>query len=398
LAAAGGLALVVVWCGEAPERVGEVLGPPRLDLVRDRPGRTERTEPLASPELSPRSLEVSVSNEGFIEVKSLDGAKLRVDDRVVSAARVVPNATLQVGSDLLFLCVRRPPWSSLFPKGATAGAFGRPDEDGLAGESPAIWDMRNRVAFVGPRSEHVLVCGDFGTGKDMVARAVHRASSRKDRPIVAGNVSAFGDALAELFGNGEGYPNRGMPERQGLVGRAEGSTLVLDGIDELSEKAWSRLARLLESGEYQRVGESRVLRADVRVVAITSRPSAVAYEIGSRLEMRVDVPGLDVRREDIPILARCLAERSAAANGQPAPLSRELVRALVAHHYLGHVRELEGLLSKSVRASDPGWLVHGPSGSVRPARRTSVPMNEIPPPPSKRPRPRVVKKQRLRTR
>src|SRR5262249_21959023 len=152
------------------------------------------------------------------------------------------------------------------------------------------------------------------------------------------------DALAELFGNGEGYPNRGMPERQGLVGRAEGSILLLEGIDELSDKAWSRLARLLEAGEYRRVGDSRVLRAAVRVVATTSGPSPGAYELGSRLELRVDVPGLDARREDIPLIARCLAER--AKEGERAPLSLELVRVLVAHHYLGHVRELEALLSK----------------------------------------------------
>jgi Sigma-54 interaction domain len=390
------LALVLVWCSEAPERIGEVLLPPSRELVRDRPGRSEPTEPLATKVLSPEELAISVHGQDFVEVTSLGGTKLRHDDREVTTARVAPNGTLQIGSDLLFLCVRRPSWSWALGSKTTAGAFGRPDEDGIAGESPAVWDLRHRIASVGPRTEHVLVCGEGGTGRELVARAIHRASRRRRRFLVAANAAAMADPLAELFGNGEGYPRPGMPERQGLVGQAEGSTLLLEGVDELSDKAWSRLGRMLETGEYQRVADSRVAYADVRVVATTSRPSAVTYEIGSWLELRVDLPGLDARREDIPLIARCLAERG-APEAERAPFTLELVRALVSHHYLGHVRELEALLSKSVRASDPGWLPRGSVPSVRPLRRTSIPLNEIPPPPSKRPAPRVTKK-RLRTR
>ena len=159
-----------------------------------------------------------------------------------------------------------------------------------------------------------------------------------------------------------------MPERPGLVGQADGSTLFLDEIGELPEAAQAHLLRLLDGGEYQRLGEARARTADVRVIAATNRPHTLRPEFHLRFGLRVDVPDLDARQEDVPLIARCLANRQ--ARQEPATWRRfvaeehagevkfapDFVRALVAHRHAGNVRELESYLWASVRESSEGRL------------------------------------------
>jgi two-component system nitrogen regulation response regulator GlnG/two-component system response regulator HydG len=212
----------------------------------------------------------------------------------------------------------------------------------------------------------VLLLGESGTGKELVAQAIHASSSRRAKRLVARNAATFPSGLidAELFGNVANYPNAGMPERPGVVGEADGGTLFLDEIGELPTELQSHLLRVLDAGgDYQRLGDAKRRRADVRVVAATNRPlDELKHDLAARLSLRIELPGLDARREDVPLLARHLLRRHArkdppigarffsgwdGTTGEPR-IAPGLVRALVTHRYTTHVRELEGLLLTSL--------------------------------------------------
>jgi two-component system nitrogen regulation response regulator GlnG/two-component system response regulator HydG len=382
------LALVLVWCRESPQRIGELLQPPpgspgpfrifgrgpsraldshpRLLLVRDRPGAAEATDPLDSPRLSREHLLLQVRNEQAIDVTNLGQAVMRIDGNEVASGTLRVGSTLQVGSQLLFMCVERPAWMPARWASLTSHRFGQPDNDGLVGESPQAWDIRYQIGFVAPLAGHVLIVGASGTGKELVARAVHNRSPRSRRALVSRNAATLPDTLidSELFGNMKGYPNPGMPERAGLVGQAEGSTLFLDEIGELPEGAQAHLLRLLDAGEYQRLGDARARKADVRVIAATNRPQTLRAEFDHRFGLRVAIPDLGARREDIPLIARCLGNE--AARREPTTWRRflspehegevqfspEFVRAMVERAYVGNVREVDTALWASVGESN----------------------------------------------
>jgi DNA-binding NtrC family response regulator len=352
---------------------------PRLELVRDRPGHAERTEPLASPKLSREQLLLRCHGEDSIEVKNVGQAKVVRGDDEVTNVRLAAGDMLEVGSQLLFLCVRRPAWTPAVGKNRSLHPFGQPDEHGIVGESPAIWDVRDQIAFAAPLAGHVLVTGASGSGKELVARAIHTGSRRGKRPMVSRNASTIPETLvdAELFGNMKGYPNPGTPERPGLVGQADGSSLLLDEISELPEASQAHLLRLLDSGEYQRLGDARVRHADVRVIAATNRPGALRHDLTPRLALRIDLPDLNARREDIPLVARWLAARFAADHPDTwrsvrdderagdVRFSSDFVRAIIAHDYKTNVRELEALIWQAVRHSHGTELECPPSVSDR---------------------------------
>src|SRR5262249_44059454 len=165
----------------------------------------------------------------------------------------------------------------------------------------------------------------------------------------------------ELFGNLKNYPNPGMPERPGLVGEAHGSTLFLDEFAELPPSLQAHLLRVMDGGEYQRLGEATVRRTDVRIVAATNRPASdVKHDILARFKVRIAVPDLNARREDIPLLAAHLLRQHAAEGPgtfrrffpgedlRAAPLvSPVLMEALVQHEYTTHVRELDAFLVRA---------------------------------------------------
>src|SRR5262249_4513267 len=151
--------------------------------------------------------------------------------------------------------------------------FGAPDPHGILGESPAAWALREHLSLAAHSGQHILLLGQSGTGKELAARAIHALSPRRDKPFIARNAATFPEGLvdAELFGTAKGYPNAGSPERPGLIAEADGGTLFLDEIGELPAHLSSHLLRVLDrGGEYQRLGESRVRRSDLRVVAATN--------------------------------------------------------------------------------------------------------------------------------
>lgn len=383
------LSLVVLWWRGEPGRVGEVLlpgtapacfgrdgsgevGESRLRLVRQRPGRNEPTSPLSNPLLSRRQLLVQrpPGESNALLLECLGKRVLSVNGIERDRAAVHAGDLVEIQRVACLLCVERP---SQLPSSSSLHAFAEADEDSIVGESPAIWALRQRVAFAASRNAHVLVTGPSGTGKELVARAIHQGSSRRRKALVARNASTIPPTLAdaELFGNAPHYPNAGMTERPGLIGQADGSTLFLDEMGELPLDVQAHLLRVLDSGEYQRLGDARPRVADVRFIAATNRSvTELKPDLAARFALHVQVPGLEQRSEDLPLLARHLvrsiAGRDAAvgerflegwdgATGEPR-FSGRLMSALALHRYSTHVRELESLLWISMQSSPAGEL------------------------------------------
>jgi DNA-binding NtrC family response regulator len=287
---------------------------------------------------------------------------------------------IQLGEQLLLLCVERP--QRLPQYSGKVCAFGAPDVDGIVGESEAAWQLRNRIAFVGPLRGHVLLLGQPGVGKELVANSLHRLSGRSGA-LVARNSSTIPDTLidAELFGNAENYPNAGMRERKGLIGAAHGGTLFLDEFGELSLPMQTHLLRVLDGGEYQRLGDTTVRHSDFRLLAATNRPvSALRQDLLSRFELTVEVPDLAPRREDVPLIVVRLLEEMAAEepfvrerflpDDASARISFASIHHLVATPPPGNVRGLKHALWRAIEGTTghlidalPPWNSEGASQS-----------------------------------
>ncbi len=392
-------ALAVAWLLVEPERSGEVLlfaddspallvgrgGPlpdddaPRARFVRHRAGKVEARPPFSAPGLSRRQLRVRASATG-IAFERVGRCAVRHNGVAADAGTLRVGDVLTIHGQIVFVCVRR---ATALPGAFETGAspFGAADRDGIVGESEAAWQLRGDLAHAAASGSHVLVLGESGTGKELAARAVHRRSARSARPFVSRSAAAIPPSLmdAELFGNRRDYPNAGMPEREGVVGAAHGGTLFLDEIGELTPELQTHLLRLLDGGgEYHRLGEAAARRSDLSFIAATNRPpTELKHDFAARFPVRVRVPGLDTRPEDVPLIARHLLDE--AARSQPdlrtrffemspagvpvARLDPSFVEALLRWPWATHVRELRALLWASIRASTGHFLTLPPEMS-----------------------------------
>jgi DNA-binding NtrC family response regulator len=238
--------------------------------------------------------------------------------------------------------------------GVGAGALAE-----LVGRCPAIEFLKREIQTIGPSDARAHVFGETGTGKERVARALHELSPRAARPFVALNAAGIGDELlpSELFGCARGAFTGAAVARNGYVAAAEGGTLFIDEIAELSALAQARLLRFLQEGEYQRLGETLLRRANVRVVSATNvdLPRRVAEgrfreDLWFRLKVHcLVVPPLRERGNDVLLLARHFLEAGARAAQVEAPrLSAEAEEALLGHAWRGNVRELEHEMQRLV--------------------------------------------------
>jgi len=225
---------------------------------------------------------------------------------------------------------------------------------GIVGACPPLRDLLTTMARVAPSDLTVHISGETGTGKEALAKALHARSSRARGPFVAVNASSLGDDLfeTEMFGHGRGAFTGAIGERDGYVAAADGGTLFLDEVADLSPRAQARLLRFLEEREYRRVGETRVRRANIRLV------SAANVSLGCRLrpdlvfrleEIVLTLPPLRERGADLWLLVRHFLADAAQAAGAAVPtLGSEARRALAAHPWPGNVRELRGEIRRAV--------------------------------------------------
>ena len=226
------------------------------------------------------------------------------------------------------------------------------ESTGLVGRSPAMLELYKKIARVAPSRSTVLIIGESGTGKELIARAIHQHSARASGPFVPVNCGALTETLleAELFGHVKGSFTGAAADRKGLWEEAEGGTLLLDEIGETSQAMQVKLLRTLQEKEIRRVGASKTLKVDARVVAATNRE--LEHEVAAK-NFREDlfyrlsvvtlrVPSLRDRRSDIPLLAeRFLRSASENAGRDQLHFLEDTIRVLTAYDWPGNVRELE---------------------------------------------------------
>ncbi|MDP9051627.1 MAG: sigma-54 dependent transcriptional regulator [Acidobacteriota bacterium] len=275
-------------------------------------------------------------------------------------------ATLQVAE---LLRVGQQTAESLQPKEAIAEESGTAPRPRVAqlpemvGESPGMLELARMVRLVAPRSATVLIEGDTGTGKELVAKAVHRLSKRANKVFQVLNCAAIPESLleAELFGHTRGAFTGAVQSRMGRIEAAHGGTLFLDEIGEMPLALQAKMLRFLESGELQRVGDNEVVRVDVRVVAASHQPLAKRAKDGTfRLDLYhrlavfpVKVPALRERMEDVLPLAEYLLSKL----GEEMPvkrLSEGAAKKLLEHDWPGNVRELAHVLERGAILAEDG--------------------------------------------
>jgi len=245
----------------------------------------------------------------------------------------------------------------------------------LVGPSSAMAEVRRAVARAAAAPFSVLISGETGSGKELVARALHHLSPRRERPFCDLNCAALPDELleSELFGHMRGAFTGAVADRAGLVEEADGGTLFLDEVADLSPRAQAKLLRVLQQQEVRRVGATFNRKVDVRVVAAANRDMCIEAAEGRfrqdllyRLDVvRIRVPPLRERPEDIPVLAQHFWEVAAARVGTRAALTHGVLTVLSRYHWPGNVRELQNALA--------GLAVAAPArGQVKPSLLPSV--------------------------
>ncbi len=233
----------------------------------------------------------------------------------------------------------------------------------LIGQSAKMDQVRRLIAKVAPTDSTVLILGETGTGKELVARAVHQQSRRADMPLVPINCGALPENLieSELFGHRKGAFTGADEHRVGLLQVANGGTLFLDEVGELPKPMQAKLLRFLESGEVRRLGDNEPFTCDVRVVCATNRDLAEMVSAGDFREdlwfrintFEIAIPPLRERMEDIPLLARRLAARSNPSFANSEELfAPEALEALVSHTWPGNVRELANVVEHALILCD----------------------------------------------
>ena len=267
----------------------------------------------------------------------------------------------------------------------TSHSFGK-----IVGKSEKMQHLFTQIQTAAAGDITVLIQGETGTGKELVARSIHHNSPRKTGPFVAVNCAAIPDGLieSELFGHERGAFTGAIEQRIGKFEQANTGTLFLDEIGDMPPALQAKLLRVLEEREFQKVGGTRTISIDIRVLTATHRDLADAVEKGDfRLDLyhrlatfHIGIPPLRERREDIPILAyHFLTKSAAAAEKSIRAISTDALQALTQHNFPGNVRELKNAIESAVlfETTDllqpQSLLLHQTRGGSQPA--TSDPMD-----------------------
>jgi formate hydrogenlyase transcriptional activator len=252
------------------------------------------------------------------------------------------------------------------------------NSDQIVGNSPALGDVLELIKKVASWDSTVLLLGETGTGKELVAQAIHRHSNRSHRPLIKVNCAALPSELvaSELFGHEKGAFTGALQQRIGRFEAANGGTIFLDEIAELSPEIQVALLRVLQEREFERVGGNRTIKTDVRVIAATNKDLHHEVSVGRfRMDLfyrlnvfPIRVPALRERLDDIPPLVNYFAGRVAGRMGKKiTQIERRSLSAMQQYSWPGNVRELQNIIERSVILADgevlrvdPGVLVHEP--------------------------------------
>ncbi len=258
------------------------------------------------------------------------------------------------------------------------------DASDLIGTSPAVVALRTLLRKVAPTEATVLIQGENGTGKELVAHELYHASARAQSPYIKVNCAAVSESLveSEFFGHEKGAFTGATERREGRFELADGGTLLLNEISEISPRLQAKLLRILQEREFERVGGTKTLKVDVRVLATTNRDLKKAADAGEFREdlyyrlnvFPIHVPALRDRSEDIPLLAEHFLQRFARRHGLQIPgFSDHAFELLRAHSWPGNVRELQNTLERAVILSDNGKPVQSSALGLAPAGRLTIP-------------------------
>jgi len=239
----------------------------------------------------------------------------------------------------------------------------------MVGHTPVMTRVFELVRQVSKWDTTVLIRGESGTGKELIANAIHYNSPRSNAPVVKLNCAALPDTLleSELFGHEKGAFTGAVAMRKGRFEQADGGTIFLDEIGEISPTFQAKLLRVLQEGEFERVGGSKTLKVNLRVIAATNRDLESAVESGDFREdlyyrlnvMPIIIPPLRERSEDIPDLASFLVNKIAKAQGRDLELTDSAIRMLMRYHWPGNVREMENTLERAAIMSEEGRIDRG---------------------------------------
>jgi DNA-binding NtrC family response regulator len=255
---------------------------------------------------------------------------------------------------------------------------------GLVGRSAALLEVYKQVARAATSEVPVLITGETGSGKEMVARQLHQRSHRKDQPFIPVDCGAIAESLmeSELFGHAKGSFTGATGARVGLFEEANGGTLFLDEIGDIGPKIQAQLLRALQEGEIRRVGESTPLKVDVRVVAATNKDLKALVKEGRfredlvyRLDVvRLHIPPLRERLDDLPALVEHFAQLHARGGARPVVTPDALAR-LKAYDWPGNVRQLENVVARALALNATGIL--GPGDFPPPIGDAAAPASNL---------------------
>lgn len=262
----------------------------------------------------------------------------------------------------------------------------------IVGQSDPILTIVKQIDVVGPTDASVLIHGESGTGKELIARAIHQSSRRSDNPLIRVNCAAIPAELfeSEFFGHVKGAFTGAMRDRVGRFELADGGTLFLDEIGEIPLELQSKLLRVLQEGQFERVGEERTRKVDVRIITATNRDllaEVKAKRFREDLYFRLNVfpilsPALRERPEDIPLLASHFVKQICSRLGRPpARLRKADVERMQSYSWPGNIRELQNVIERAlITSKGPDLLIDMPVGqsdTVRPAEAGSPQVSGI---------------------
>jgi transcriptional regulator of aroF, aroG, tyrA and aromatic amino acid transport len=316
-----------------------LVGKPLADLTDD----PQLTSTLIDKAYRLPSTELQVANERYL----LETVALHEDSGTVAGAVLTLHAPHRIGERLSAL------------QNYNAGGF-----EAILGNSPAIQQLKQRAVRMAQVDAPLLIRGETGTGKELVAHACHAGSRRKDQPFFALNCAALPESLAEseLFGYAPGaFTGALRGGRPGLLELTDGGTLFLDEVGEMSAYLQAKLLRFLNDGSFRRVGGDRELKANVRIISATHRSLEDMVTTGTfrqdllfRLDvLQLNLPPLRERTQDILPLAKVFVDRACAQIGRPrARLSKSAAAALVENPWLGNVRQLQNVVFRAVTMTE----------------------------------------------